>query len=52
MITKIKALYFAKKVDIESMNDHYEGFGEIYKNNFIKGLELWIDKYNSKVPQK
>lgn len=37
-----KALEEAKKADIESMNSHYQGFGDHFKNEFIGGLELFI----------
>ena len=40
-----KALAEAKKADIESMNQHYPGFGDHFRSEFIKGLELFIQSY-------
>jgi hypothetical protein len=40
-----KALAEAKKADIESMNHHYTGFGDHFRDEFIKGLELFIQGY-------
>ena len=37
-----KALTEAKKVDIESTNQTYPGFGDHFRSEFIKGLELFI----------
>ncbi len=38
-----KALYEAKLVDINLLNKDLEGFGDHYRDEFIKGLELYIE---------
>lgn len=40
---KKKAVKEAKQVDVEKFNKDYEGLGSHYKNEFIKGLELFIE---------
>jgi hypothetical protein len=40
-----KALAEAKEADIESMNKHYPGFGDHFRSEFMKGLELFLQSY-------
>jgi hypothetical protein len=42
-----QALTEAKKADIESMNQHYSGFGDHFKSEFREGLELFIKSHES-----
>lgn len=40
-----KALAESKKANIEWMNQHYPGFGDHYRSEFMRGLELFIQSY-------
>lgn len=42
-----QALAEAKRVDIKSMNQHYSGFGDHIKSEFMEGLELFIKSHES-----
>lgn len=42
---KKKALEEARLVDIEDLNLHYPDFGNHYRDEFIKGLELFIEGF-------
>jgi hypothetical protein len=42
-----QALTEAKKTDVESMNQHYPGFGDHFKSEFMEGLELYIKSSES-----
>ena len=41
-----RALTEARKVNIEMLNDDYKGLGDHYRNEFIRGLELYIMGYD------
>lgn len=43
-----KALAEAKEADIKSMNQYYPEFGDHFKSEFIKGLELAIQSYEKR----
>ncbi len=42
---KKKALAEARLVDIDDLNRHYPDFGNHYRDEFIKGLELFIEGF-------
>ena len=42
---KKKALTEAKLVDIKDLNRHYPDFGNHYRDEFINGLELYIEGF-------
>ena len=42
-----KALTEAKKADTESMNKYYPEFGDHFRSEFMKGLELFIQSYDT-----
>lgn len=39
---KTLALEEAKKVDIDKLNNHYDDFGNQWRDNYIVGLELFV----------
>lgn len=47
-----KALEEAKLVDIENLNRDYKDFGNHYRDEFIRGLELFIDGFEISDNQK
>lgn len=42
-----KALQEAEQADIESINRHYQGFGDHFKDDFIQGLKLFIKSHET-----
>ena len=49
---KNQALAEAKKVDIEMLNQRLDGFGDHFNEEFMKGLEIIIEGYETNDPEK
>lgn len=49
---KKQALAEASAVDINALNQRLEGFGDHYKNEFIKGLKTHIEGFKNNDPDK
>ncbi|MCK5061235.1 hypothetical protein KAR28_01640 [Candidatus Parcubacteria bacterium] len=47
-----QALSEAKQVDIQKLNSDYQEFGDHYKNEFITGMEMFIDGFEKSDAQK
>ncbi len=47
-----QALAEAKQVDTQKLNSDYLGFGDHYKNEFIAGIEMFIDGFEKSDTQK
>jgi len=47
-----QALEEAHQVDIEKLNRDYAGFGDHYRDEFIRGIELFIEGFEQSDPEK
>jgi hypothetical protein len=47
-----QALKEGEKVNIIELNNRLEGFGDHFKDEFLKGLETTIDGYNNQNPNE
>lgn len=47
-----QALEEARQVDIVKLNSDYAGFGDHYRNEFIKGTELFVEGFERSDPDK
>lgn len=47
-----EALTEARLVDIQKLNSDYQNFGDHYKNEFIAGIEMFIDGFEKSDTQK
>ena len=47
-----QALKEAHKVDIEKLNQHYAGFGNHYRDEFIRGVKLFVEGFEQENSKK